>query len=188
MRKLIVFNHSSLDGYFTDANGDMSFARNPVPDTEWDAFVAGNAGSGGTLVFGRLTYELMVSYWPTPMAAEQMPLVAERMNNLPKVVFSRTLQAATWNNTQLVKSDLAGVIRNMKREGGEDMVIFGSGSLVSQLTQAGLIDEYQIVVDPVTLGAGRTMFDGIQKVLTLKLKSMRTFGNGNVLLCYQPVG
>lgn len=186
MRKLTVFNHVSLDGYFTDANGDMSFARNPAPDKEWDAFVAGNAGSGGTLVFGRVTYELMASFWPTPMAAEQMPEVAERMNDLPKVVFSRTLKDASWNNTRLMKSDMAGEMRKMKQEGGKNMVIFGSGTVVSQLTQEGLIDEYQIVVDPVVLGKGRTMFDGIKEKLPLKLTKTRTFGNGNVLLFYEP--
>ncbi|HUE98058.1 MAG TPA: dihydrofolate reductase family protein [Anaerolineales bacterium] len=188
MRKLIVFNHVSLDGYFTDAKGDMSFAQNPIPDAEWDAFVAGNAGGGGTLVFGRVTYDLMVSFWPTPVAAEQMPDVAERMNNLPKVVFSRTMDKAEWNNTRLVKNDMAGAIRGMKQETGDDMVIFGSGSIVSQLTREGLIDEYQFVVDPVVLGKGRTMFDGLNEKLTLKLTKSRTFGNGNVLLCYEPIG
>jgi dihydrofolate reductase len=187
MRKLIVFNHVSLDGYFTDANGDMSFAQNTIPDAEWDAFVAGNASSGGMLVFGRVTYDLMVSFWPTPFAAESMPDVAERMNNLPKVVFSRTLEAVSWNNTKLVKGDLADEIRKMKKEEGEGMVIFGSGSIVSQLAQEGLIDEYQIVVDPVALGKGRTMFDGLKEKLPLKLKKSRTFGNGNVLLCYEPM-
>lgn len=187
MRKLTVFNHVSLDGYFTDANGNMSFAQNPVPDAEWNAFVAGNAGSGGTLVFGRVTYDLMASFWPTPMAAEQMPDVAERMNNLPKVVFSRTIKEASWQNTKLVKDDLEGEIRKMKNEEGDGMVIFGSGMIVSQLTQAGLVDEYQFIVDPVVLGKGRTMFDGVQEKFTLKLKSSRTFANGNVLLCYEPM-
>ena len=187
MRRLIVFNHVSLDGYFTDANGDMSFAHSDKPDVEWDAFVAGNASGGGILLFGRVTHELMASYWPTPAAAENMPVVAERMNNLPKVVFSRTLDQVSWNNTRLVKDDVTGEIRKMKEEVGEDMVIFGSGSIVSQLAQEGLVDEYQIVVDPVVLGKGRTMFDGIKEKLTLKLKSTRTFGNGNVLLCYEPM-
>ncbi len=187
MRKLIVFNHVSLDGYFTDAKGDMSFARNDNQDAEWDAFVAGNASGGGMLLFGRITYELMANFWPTPFAAENMPVVAQRMNNLPKVVFSRTLDKVSWNNTKLVKGDMTGEIRRMKQEPGEDMVIFGSGSIVSQLAQEGLIDEYQIVVDPVALGKGRTMFDGIKEKLPLKLKKTRTFGNGNVLLCYEPM-
>jgi dihydrofolate reductase len=186
MRRLIVFNHMSLDGFFTDANGDMSFAQNAIPDAEWDAFVVGNAGGRGTLVFGRVTYDLMVSFWPTPVAVEQMPEVAKAMNNLQKIVFSRTLDDVTWNNTRLVKGDLAGEIRKMKQAAGEDMVIFGSGSIVSQLAQEDLIDEYQIVVDPVVLGNGRTMFEGIIEKLTLKLKKSQAFGNGNVLLCYEP--
>lgn len=86
MRKLIVFNHVSLDGYFTDANGDMSFAQNENPDAEWDAFVAGNASGGETLVFGRVTYELMAGDWPTPIAAETLPDCADQMNHLPKMV------------------------------------------------------------------------------------------------------
>lgn len=185
MQKLIVFNHVSLDGYFTDARGDMSFAYNESPDTEWDAFVAGNAGGGGTLVFGRVTYEFMAGFWPTPAAAESMPEVARQMNALPKVVFSRTMEQATWNNTRLVKSDLAGEIRKLKDETGGGMVILGSGSIVSQLTREGLIDEYQIIVDPVVLGAGRTLFEDIQEKLPLKLKQSRTFNNGNVLLLYE---
>jgi dihydrofolate reductase len=187
MQRLIVFNHVSLDGYFVDANGDMRFAQNPIPDKEWDAFVSSNASGGGTLVFGRVTYDLMVSFWPTPMAAQQMPDVAKQMNSLPKVVFSRTMHEASWQNTRLVKSDPVDEIRKMKNEAGAGMVIFGSGTIVSQLAQAGLIDEYQFVVDPVVLGKGRTMFDGLKDKLTFKLKSSRTFSNGNVLLCYEPV-
>ena len=186
MRKLIVFNHVSLDGYFTDAKGDMSFARNEVQDAEWDAFVASNASGGGMLVFGRITYELMASFWPTPFAIENMPVVAQQMNNLPKVVFSRTLDKVSWNNTKLIRADIADEIRKMKQESGDDMVIFGSGTVISQLAQFGLIDEYQIVVDPVVLGKGRSMFDGMKEKLPLKLKKTHTFGNGNVLLCYEP--
>ncbi len=187
MPKLIVFNHVSLDGYFTDAQGDMSFARNAKPDAEWDAYADRNASGGGMLVFGRITYDMMARFWPTAMAAEVMPVVAERMNNLPKVVFSRTLDSVSWNNTKLVKDDLIGAIRRMKQEAGEGMAILGSGSIVAQLAPERLIDEYQIVVDPVALGKGRTMFDGMRERLPLRLKSARTFVNGNVLLCYEPM-
>jgi dihydrofolate reductase len=185
MRKLAVFNNVTLDGYFADLNGDMSWARKQ--DAESKAFVQENASGGGQLLFGRITYELMTSYWPTPYAMKNDPIVAERMNNLPKVVFSRTLDKASWNNTKLLKGDLAAEIRRMKKEPGENMVILGSGSIVSQLAQEGLIDAYQIMVNPVVLGKGRTMFDGIKEKLTLKLIKTRTFGNGNVLLCYEPM-
>src|SRR5436190_9248124 len=98
MRKLMVFNSTTLDGYFTDQHGDMSWAHKRDP--EWNHFVAQNAKSGGELLFGRKTYELMVSFWPTPMATQQFPEVARQMNELPKVVFSRHLEQASWNNTR----------------------------------------------------------------------------------------
>lgn len=184
MRKLLVFNSVTLDGYFTDKNGDMSWAHQQDP--EWNEFVAGNAQSGGELLFGRVTYEMMASFWPTPVAANLFPTVAEQMNNLPKVVFSRTLNHATWQNTRLWKGNLAEEVRNLKEEAGDHMVIMGSGSIISQLALENLIDEYQVVVNPIVLGAGRTMFDGLKERLKLKLTSSRTFGNGNVLLHYVP--
>jgi dihydrofolate reductase len=129
---------------------------------------------------------MMASFWPTPAAAKHFPEVAEQMNKLPKVVFSRTLDEATWQNTRLVKGNLAGEVRKLKEESGDHMVIMGSGSIISQLAPENLIDEYQLVVNPIVLGAGRTMFDGLKERLKLKLTSSRTFGNGNVLLCYVP--
>jgi len=186
MRKLVVFNHVSLDGYFVDVNDSMSWAKTGTKDAEWNAFVAENAKGDSPLLFGRVTYELMASFWPTPMADQHDPVVAERMNKLPKVVFSRTLNKASWNYTKLVKGDLVAEIRKMKREPGEDMVILGSGSIVSQLAQERLIDAYQVVVNPIVLSKGRTMFDGVKEKLNLKLTKTRAFGNGNVLLCYEP--
>jgi dihydrofolate reductase len=181
---LVVFNQVTLDGYFAGVNGDMSWAHKQ--DAEWNAFVAGNARGGGVLLFGRITYDLMASYWPTPVAIKNDPIVAEGMNNLPKVVFSRTLDKASWSNTKLVKEHMAAAVRKMRKEPGKDLVILGSGSIIAQLAQEGLIDEYQIIVNPVVLGKGRTMFDGIKDKLTLKLTKTRTFGNGNTLLCYEP--
>jgi dihydrofolate reductase len=186
MRRLVVFQNESLDGYFVDGKGDMSWAKQDN-DEEFNAFTTENAKGGGVLLFGRVTYELMASFWPTPQAHEFLPVVAERMNNGPKVVFSRTLQKASWNNTKLVKGDPVAEIRRMKSEPGEGMVILGSGSIVSQLAPKGVIDEYQVVVNPVALGGGRTMFDGIKELLNLKLTKSRVFRNGKVFLCYQPI-
>jgi len=186
MRKLTAFNNVTLDGYFTGANGDFSWAHAGNDDAEYNAFVADNAKGGGQLLFGRVTYELMASYWPTPIATRNDPAVAERMNSLPKVVFSRTLDRPSWNNTKLVKGGLAAEVRAMKQEPGKDMAILGSGSIVAQLAQEALIDEFQLIVNPVVLGRGRTMFDGVKEALSLKLTKSRIFGNGKVLLCYLP--
>lgn len=187
MRKLLVFNSVTVDGYFTDKNDDMSWAHRQ-DDPEWNEFVAENSKSEGQLLFGRVTYELMARFWPTPAAAEQFPVVAEQMNKLRKVVFSRTLDKVSWNNTKLVKGDLVEEVRKLKEEPGPHMVLMGSGSIISQLAAKGLIDEYQIVMVPIVLGAGRTMFEGIDERLPMKLTNTRTFKNGNVLVCYEATG
>jgi dihydrofolate reductase len=186
MRKLIVFNHVSLDGYFVDANNSMMWAKSNQNDPEWNTFVADNAKGDGTLVFGRVTYQMMASYWPTPMAAQHSPDVAERMNKLSKIVFSRTLDQVSWSNTTLIKGDLVTEMKRLKQQPGEGLAILGSGTIVSQLAQAGLIDEFQVVVNPLVLGKGRTMFEDIKDKLNLKLTKTRAFGNGNVYLCYAP--
>ncbi len=182
MPRLVVFNNVSLDGYFVDANGDMSWAHKQDP--EWSAFVSENASGTAVLVFGRITYDLMASYWPTPLAMKNNPVVAEGMNNLQKVVFSRTLDKATWKNTKLVKGDMLQEVRKMKSEPGPDIVILGSGSIVAQLAQAELIDEYQVALSPIVLGKGRSMFEGVKQ--NVNLKKTRAFGNGKVMLWYEP--
>ncbi len=184
MQKLIVFNHVSLDGYFVDKNGEMNWAQADPHDAEWNEFVASNASGGGTLVFGRVTYQQMASFWSTPLAAEIMPEVAERMNNLRKIVFSRTLDRSTWQNTTMMQGDIAALIRTLKAEPGKGMAIMGSGTIVAQLAEADLIDEYQFVINPIVLGKGRTMFEGLTQNLSLTLTQSRTFANGNMVLCY----
>lgn len=183
MRNLVVFNLVTLDGYFAGPDGDISWHN---VDAEFQEYAEKNSNSGNTLLFGRVTYELMASYWPSPDALKNDPVVAQGMNNSPKIVFSRTLNRADWTNTRLVKDDMLGEVRKLKEQSGKDLTILGSGSIVAQLAQAGLIDEYQVLLNPVVLGKGKTMFDGIKNKITLKLTRTRTFGNGNVLLCYKP--
>lgn len=187
MRKLSVFNNESLDGYFTGPNGDLTWAYQGGDDPEFNAFVGKNASGGGALLFGRVTYEMMVNYWPTPMAMEQNPTVAKGMNSMQKYVISRTLDKATWQNTKLLKGDLVTEVRNLKNEDGPGIAILGSGSLVVPLAEAGLIDEFQVVINPVALGKGRSMFTGLDMTLQLKLTESKSFKNGKVFLRYQPV-
>jgi len=155
-------------------------------DKEWNEFAGSNAGGDGALVFGRVTYEMMAAFWPTPAAMQQMPAVAEGMNKLPKYVFSRTLDKASWQNTTLLKGDPATEIRKLKKESGPGLAILGSGTIVSQLAAAGLIDEFQMAVNPIVLGKGRTLFESVKDKIGLKLEKSRAFGNGNVMLYYEP--
>jgi len=184
MGKLLVFNSISLDGYFTDAGGDMSWAHKNDP--EFNEFTSENAKRGGTLVFGRVTYDLMNSFWPTEQARKMFPEVATGMNDASKIVFSRSMDRATWNNTRLIKENIVEEMRKLK-EDTDDMVIMGSGTIVSQFTQAGLIDEYHLLVNPIVLGSGRTMFEGVKEKVNLQRTNYRTFQNGNVFVAYERV-
>jgi dihydrofolate reductase len=184
MRKVRVFDSISLDGFFTDAKNDMSWAHKQ--DAEWTAFVSGNAGGDGALLFGRVTYQQMVAFWPTPQAAQLMPEVAKGMNAMRKYVVSRTLARVDWQNTTLLKGDLVAEVRALKAQDGPDLVILGSGSVVSQLTAARLIDEYQLVVHPIVLGKGRTLFETLASPLTLRRTNTRSFTNGCVVGWFEP--
>lgn len=186
MPRLSVFESVSLDGYFADAHGDMGWAHEVPQDDEFDAFTAGNARGGGTLVFGRVTYHMMAGFWTSPAAHAASPVVAERMNAMAKLVFSRTLTAAPWRNTTLVAADPVAEIRRRKRLPGDDMTILGSGSIVAPLAAAGLVDQIQLVVVPIALGGGRTPFAGATERLSFRLTDSRAFRNGNVVLTYAP--
>jgi len=183
MRKVNVFNNVSLDGFFTDAKGDMSWAHKQ--DEEWNAFASANASGNGELLFGRVTYDMMAAFWPTPQAAKMLPKVAAGMNAMRKTVFSRTLDTVAWQNTVLMKGDLVTEVRRLKQQPGPDMVILGSGSIVSQLTQARLIDEYQLVLNPIVVGRGRSLFETVVDTLNLTLTKTQSFRNGNVVLWYE---
>jgi dihydrofolate reductase len=183
MRKLGVFNFISLDGYFKGPEGDISWHKH---DAEGSEYAREMLKAHSTLLFGRVTYELMAKYWPTPEALKNEPIVAEGMNSAEKIVFSRTLTSVEWQNARLVKADILEEIRTMKQGSGRDMTLLGSGSIVTLFAEQGLIDTYQIMVDPVVLGEGTPLFKGISHKLNLQLTETRRFGNGNVLLCYQP--
>jgi dihydrofolate reductase len=184
MRKLFVFNLVTLDGYFEGPGRDISWHN---VDAEFNEYAIEMLNSADTLLFGRVTYDLMAGFWPTPDAIRNDPIVAEKMNSLPKIVFSRTLEKAEWNNTRLVKDHIEEEIKKMKTQSGSDMALLGSGIIMSEFAQAGLIDEYRIMVNPVVLGKGNPLFKGIKGRLELKLVTTRTFKSGNVLLYYQPV-
>jgi dihydrofolate reductase len=180
MRKLRVFESISIDGYFTDASGDMSWAHAGREDAEFADWVGGNANSGGELLFGRKTYQMMESFWPTPVAAQRMPQVAKGMNAARKYVASRTIKP-TWNNTHLLEPELIKAVRDLKASEGPDIAVLGSGNVAAQLGEANLVDEYQFVIVPVALGGGRTVF---KKGCNLRLLEQRAFRGGNVVVTY----
>ncbi len=183
MGKIILFNMVTLDGFFAGPNEEIDWHH---VDGEFNEFAIAQLNSAGGLLFGRATYQGMASYWPTDMARTNDPVVADKMNTLPKIVFSKTLERADWNNTRLVKGNVAEEISKLKQQPGRDWLLFGSADLASTLTHLGLIDEYRVMVNPVVLGSGKPLFKDVEDRLNLKLVSTKAFRNGNVLLCYEP--
>jgi len=183
MRKIIFQMMVSLDGYFEGPNKELDWH---LVDDEFNDYASDLLSSVDTLLFGRVTYQLMASYWPTPTAKTNDPLIAEKMNNLPKIVFSKTLAKVEWNNTRLVKENAAEEISKLKRQPGKDMAIFGSSDLTVSLMSSGLIDEYRIFVNPVVLGSGKALLKGLKDRLYLNLVRTKIFKSGLVLLCYKP--
>jgi dihydrofolate reductase len=186
MRKLFSFNMVTIDGFFAGLNNEIDWHH---VDSEFNEFAIEQSSSNAvdTILFGRVTYQLMASYWPTPAALADDPIVASMMNRSPKIVFSRTLEKAEWNNTRLIKDHIAEEITKLKQQPGKDLALFGSANLMSTLVQMDLIDEHRIMVNPIILGKGKPLFPGVRAPLKLKLVNTRAFRNGNILLYYQPV-
>jgi dihydrofolate reductase len=187
MRKIIVSNLMSLDGYLEGPDRELDWF---VVDDEFFAYAKSIADEIDAMLFGRVTYQMMADYWTSSAAPEQNDAVIVRMmNETPKVVFSRTLDNASWgkwDNARLVKQDAATEVRRLKSQPGKNMVIFGSVGLISTLAPAGLIDEYRIILNPVILGRGRSMFRDIAARIKLKLLRTHTFKSGVVMLYYRP--
>ena len=183
MRKVIVSNMITLDGFLAGPNGEIDWH---VVDAEFNDYALDMFKSVDTLLFGHVTYQLMASYWPTPAATTDDPIIADKMNSLAKIVFSKTLTKADWNNSRLAKGDIVEEVTKLKKQPGKDMVILGSSSLVSALTPPGVIDEYRLFVNPVVLGSGIPEFTGIKDRVQLQLVEARAFRTGIVLLRYAP--
>ena len=182
-RKLFSFNMMTLDGFFEGSSKwDISWHN---VDDEFNEFAIAQLNEIGTLLFGRVTYEGMASYWSSPDGLKDDPIVAGLMNRIPKIVFSKTLTKAEWENTKLVRDNIVEEILKLKQQSDKDIAVFGSANLMSELMRMDLIDEHRVMVNPVILGSGTPLFQTKDK-LALKLLRTKTFKNGNVLLYYAP--
>jgi dihydrofolate reductase len=182
MRKLIMWNVITLDGYFEGKKAwDLDF-HEIVWGKELEDYSIEQLGSADMLVFGRKTYEGMADYWTN---AEGQP-EAEPMNKIPKIVCSSTLQTAEWENTTIVK-DAISELKSLKQQGDGNMFVFGSGILSGSLMKAGLFDEYRLCVAPVFLGGGRRLFDEGLPYQKLELRTEQRLQTGGVILMYAPI-
>ena len=187
MRKIIVTMWVTLDGFIAGSNEEMDWV---MVDDEMGKYEDDMVSSADTLILGRVTYASFAGAWPhvpeNPSASKGEVEYAHKVNAMHKIVFSKTLQKAEWNNSTLMKEIVPEEIEKLKQEPGRDMVIYGSASIVQQLTNLGFIDEYQLLVHPVVLGGGKPLFKGINDRGNLKLIKTRTFSSGVVGLHYQP--
>jgi dihydrofolate reductase len=198
MRRIVTFNRVSADGYFAASDGSLDFA---VPDDELDSAAAEaiERSEAGAMMFGRRTYEMFESFWPHALddpatspdphgpgrRSKAMRAMALWINHGEKIVFSRTRKDVTWQNSRLLRDIDAHEIEKLKRSPGGDIMVFGSGSVVSRLSELGLIDEYRFIVCPVLLGSGQSLLRGIDERTSLRLVESKASSAGNVMLRYE---
>jgi dihydrofolate reductase len=190
-----MFNRVAVDGCFAGSDGNLDWV---VPEPELDKSATENLPGADTILFGRRTYEMFEAFWPkavddSPTAPDphepgrrtgEIRAMAVWINNATKLVFSRTRKDVTWSNSRLLHELDPREIEDMKRQPGKDMMVFGSGSLVSELTRHGLIDEYQFVVSPILLGSGRPLLSGLSNGVKVDLLEAKQYPSGNVMLRY----
>ena len=201
MRKIIWSVMTSLDGFVAGPNGEFDW---PLADEEFEQSALDLLNSVDYIMFGRVTYQMMAGYWPTattnpagvlssngttfsvPTEASKLHTeIAHKMNTLIKVVFSRTLEYAEWNNSRIVREIVPAEMMRFVQQPGKDAVILGSSQVASTMTELGLIDEYRIFVNPIILGRGKPLFADINQRKKLRLVKTKTFASGLVGLYYQ---
>jgi dihydrofolate reductase len=170
----------TLDGFMEGPNRELTHTAE-FADPDFDRYASEMLQSIDGMLLGRVTYELFAGYWPTAKGPD-----ADRMNQLPKLVFSRTLKKLDWANSKLVNGNVGEAVTRLKEQPGRDLAVFGSAKLAATLIQLGLIDEYRVFVTPVILGVGTPMFKDIESTFSLKLLDATIWTSGTVALRYRP--
>lgn len=190
MRKIILGMSISLDGFVCGPNGELDWV---TFDKDFDNETLPElTGRADTVLLGRVLYQGFSSYWPTapatnPNLSEGEIGFSHWIQNAHKIVFSKTLEKVDWNPSRLVKEDLAAEVARLKQQPGKDILTFGGAGMAATLVRLGVIDEYNLAVNPVVLGSGRPLFSGLKEPLKLKLTKTRAYDSGIVALSYQPV-
>ena len=189
MGKIGTFVHVTLDGYFAGPHGEIDWFKAIRPDPEYEAYTHQQSQGDSTLIFGRTTYEMMKSWWPTPQGIQADPHMAKVVNHSPKLVFSHTLESGeegpNWKSIEILHGIDPAALRKRKKESKSGFTILGSGSIVQQFLNQDLLDECTLVLVPLVLGSGKPLFRDVRKE-NLQLAESRSFKNGLVVLTYTP--
>ena len=183
MRSMASFIFISLDGFYEGPNGELDW---PNVDAEFDDFAVRQLDEADTLGFGRATYEHMAAYWPTEQAVANDPAITSRMNDKEKLVFSTTLTEANWSKTTVMRGEATEHVARLKAAPGKEVLLLGSAHLTANLAQAGVLDELRVMIFPIVLGQGRSLFEDLKNRVPLALLGVRQFDSGNLLLTYRP--
>jgi dihydrofolate reductase len=184
MRTLASFIFTSLDGFYEGPNGELDW---PVIDDEFDDFAVRQLDEADLVGFGGATYEHMAAYWPTDQAKANDPAITTRMNDKEKVVFSTTLTDASWSRTTVIRGEAAECVPTLKAAAGKEILVLGSAHLTANLAQAGVLDELRIMICPIVLGQGRSLFEDLKNRVSLTLLRVKQFNSGNLVLTYRPL-
>jgi dihydrofolate reductase len=180
MGTLTSFTFMTLDGYYKGFDEDISWH---IHDSEGEKFSQQSLEAGNTLIFGRKTFEMMSGFWPTAQATEAYPLVAEGMNRAKKLVITSAPRLPKWNNTHILNENWVHEIAQLKER--ENLTLLGSGTILTQLAEVGLIDQFQFMIDPIVIGQGTSIFNGLSCPVNVRLVDTRIFESGKLLLTYR---
>ncbi len=184
MSTLASFIFTSLDGFYQGRNGEIDW---PVIDQEFNDFAARQLERADTLCFGRATYAHMAAFWPTAQATASDPDISSLMNGMEKLVFSTTLTDAAWSGTTVVRGEATEQVRAIKAGAAGELLVLGSAHLTADLAQAGLLDELRVMLCPVVLGQGRSLFEDLGDRISLTLLRVQRFDSGTLVLTYRPL-
>jgi dihydrofolate reductase len=182
MRKIYLFMNITIDGYFEGEGHDISFFKGDDID---NSFFKEQSGESSTILLGHRTYDLMKSYWPTDEAKKADPEIAKFMNEMPKIAAARKPFEPGWNNVTVISGDIPAEVKKFKEQSGNSIVILGSNNLCVSLMKEKLVDEFHLMVNPLVLGSGTSLFNGLNSQESLKLMKIREFKSGNILLTYK---
>jgi dihydrofolate reductase len=184
MQTLASFIFTSLDGFYEGPNGELDWL---IVNQEFNDFATRQLDEADTIAFGRATYEHMAGYWPTEQANANDPAMTSRMNSKEKIVFSTTLTDVNWSGTTLVRGEATEQIPTVMAGARKELLVIGSAHLTANLAQAGILDELRIMVCPIVLGQGRSLFEDLKNRVSLSLLRVRQFDSGNLVLTYRPL-
>jgi dihydrofolate reductase len=181
MRRLILQTSVSIDGYVAALDGSHPWSEGSEEDEAFKRWILDSVWAAGAHLMGRITYEEMAAFWPTSTSEYARP-----MNEIPKVVFSKTLRRADWPETRIARGDLGEEIDRLKREPGNDLIAYGGATFDQALSRLGLVDEYRLMVQPAALGAGLPLFKDLAAPLHLDLVEATTYASGVATHVYRP--